>query len=43
MSTILEINTLYNNLTYNDLAGTDKTISYLLIIILLIINSIFLY
>ncbi len=41
MSTIIEINTLYNSLTYNDLVGNDKTISYLLIIILLIIIAYF--
>ena len=41
MSTTLEINTIYNNLTYNDFAGTDVTISCLLIIVLLTIITYF--
>ena len=39
MSATLEINSIYNNLTYDDFAGTDVTISCLLIIILLNISS----
>ena len=41
MSTTLEINTIYNNLTYDDFAGTDVTISWVLIIVLLFIISYF--
>lgn len=41
MSAILEINSLYNNLTYNDFAGTDISISCLLIIVLLTIIAYF--
>tara|TARA_Y100000741_G_C18262263_1_gene560895 strand:- start:3480 stop:5102 length:1623 start_codon:yes stop_codon:yes gene_type:complete len=41
MSTTVEINTLYNNLTYHDIVGNDITISYLLIFVLLIIIAYF--
>ena len=41
MSAILEINSLYNNLTYNDFAGIDISILYLLIIVLLTIITYF--
>lgn len=41
MSATLEINSIYNNLTYDDFAGTDVTISCLLIIVLLTIISYF--
>ena len=41
MSATLEINSIYNNLTYDDFAGTDVTISCLLIIVLLTTISYF--
>lgn len=41
MSIPLQINSIYNNLTYNDFAGTDVSISCLLFIILLTIIAYF--